>query len=276
VVAARDQGMILGLAPTSDDATLMVLSQDGPTMRLAALSCASSFEPIAQATIDGPSPGWLGFSVGDGPDDLVVVGTGHAILLYRVPQLICLASFQSPFQDAAPALACLVRPVADRSWLLILDEAGEARTWREGDAPAQMSWTLAGTMTLWTSGRTGATALSRPCVHAAFDGIGVRLTGLDDRGRVVFQASPPWHAAHGEPVIPYPGLAGGPYLACAELGGECLAAIRTDAVDWCRRGKAQTTAVVLPSPVAAFPILGGAELVVVSADGTLSFLTSPW
>ncbi len=278
---ARDNGAVLSLAADETGATLAVLRQTGlDQMRLALLGRSAGFQMLNHYYLNTADRVWLCPPEQLGLGNHLVVGIGREYRLYRFPSLVCIGSFSSTQFEGIP-VACVfcVPPRGENADEMILSffEEGQVEIWfndrfTSDPVVGDYSWDSPVLLRFsWTPGLTRESSLRQPLLHLARED-GLQITGLDARGNL-HRTRIALATRSVETTSFYP-LGPSPYRAFAVLHAGRLAAIHEQGVDWCTAAgqRPRQTHLPLPNPVAAFPQGGGSELLVISADGTLTML----
>jgi tetratricopeptide (TPR) repeat protein len=278
---AQDSGKVLSLATDEAGTHVFVLSQaSGTQPRLALLGPNDGFRMLEHCYLNTSERVWICPQLPVNLPNVLALGVGREYHIYRYPGLIRLGSTPS-LDEHIPVASCFgIGPWKTCPLVLFsFYERGYVRLWVLGTPSDDVCDSKFNSRSLhspkefpWTPQSTPESSLHQSQLCFGFEEKQLMIAGLDEAGHL-----------HQTGVSVEGGLIagiqhhlkrGGPYRACAVLHSERIAAIHEQGVDWYTRTQKQPkqTRLALPKPVAAFPLAGGAELLIVSADGTLTRL----
>lgn len=269
IAVTRQGGSIVSMLTYGPTGKLVVLSRTGHARsELAHYSRSVGFRMSASTEIATPEPAWLCTPDVLSAPSLVVVAVGKAFSSYHLADLTPHSTHLAHRTEEAPTAAVLLGQ--ERGLRLLVFDALGMQIVRE---PFESGATTSSHDLSWQPAAHAASTLA-PAVHVLRrPDDTIQLTGLDAKGSLhQTQLRPPATRMH-MTMIHHP-VDGEPYRAFAVLGGELLAGVSVHGIDWCKpaRVRPEQTRLPLHNPVAAFPLAGGASLVVVSANGTLTIV----
>jgi hypothetical protein len=271
VTIAKEHGPILSLGSHSGDEYIAILSQAGPRrVCLSILARSNGYRMLNYQHIETAAPAWLCGGFADRSTRLVGVCVERAFQFYRVPELIAAGSIRCSDPEAIPVTAVIgPTETSSRGGGLLVFFPGWAECYPTATAEGAIKFAMP-----WTPASDGDDELAQPPLHAVWGNADpLEITGLTTTGGIRTSRLRPAAAVPVEATIAWNG-GDERFWAFTRIRAELLAGVSGRGVHWLRGGTAgrpaPMTPVNLTRPVAAFTLPVAGEVLVISADCTLT------